>query len=166
MKKWSALIVCAALAAPEAGACGMTSTAVPFDIVDTGQGAVVGDSAELPAPPTVVTEIVRGIGSNHESCNDTGLLTMVIEWPRGKYKLRDVGFEFTPVGDSIAYAIFPSRPVQGREDRRRSEFLFLWREGGPTQQKVIDLQVDVRAVTRDNLRGPPTRVVVRSTPLR
>jgi hypothetical protein len=40
----------------------------------------------------------------------------------------------------------------------------MWQEGAPAQQKTIDLQVDVRAVTRDNRRGPATRIVVRAAP--
>ena len=157
MKRGCALGACLMLAVFEAGACGMSSTAVPFetDMTTPAQDAPPGD---LPLPPAVVTGIVRGIGSNHETCNDTGLLTVVVEWPRGKYKLREVGFEFVPVGGAAPYAIFPEGPVQGHENRRSSEFLFLWRDGPPSQQRPIDMQVDVRAVTRDNLRGPATRL--------
>jgi len=163
MKKWSALIVCTALAAPEAVACAMTSTAVPFEVAGDAQTAVAGDAGELPAPPTVVKEIVRGIGVDHASCDDTGLLSLVIEWPRGKYKLRDLGFEFAPVSTSQPpYVIFPEGPLQGRMEGRRSEFLFMWREGPPSRQKPIDMQVQVRAVTRDNMRGPATSVRLRS----
>lgn len=161
-KKLSALIVCTALAAPQAFACGMTSTAVPFEVGEDAQAAVADDAGELPAPPTVVTEIVRGIGANHASCDDTGLLSLVIEWPRGKYKLREIGFEFAPVSGQPPYAIFPEGPVQGRMQGRRSEFLFMWREGPPSQQKPIDIQVQVRAVTRDNMRGPATNLRLRS----
>lgn len=157
MKSRYALGACVLLAVTEAGACGMSSTAVPFE-TDASRPAMDAPAGELPLPPAVVTEIVRGIGSNHETCNDTGLLSIVIEWPRGKYKLREVGFEFVPVGDNVPYAIFPAGPVQGREERRRSEFLFLWRDGPPSLQKSIDMQVDVRAVTRDNQRGPATRL--------
>jgi len=157
MKSSYAFCACLMLAVTDAGACGMSSTAVPFE-TDGTQLARDAPSGELPAPPAVVTGIVRGIGSNHETCNDTGLVTVMIEWPRSKYKLRDVGFEFVAVGGSVPYVIFPEGPVQGREARRRSEFLFLWRDGPPSQQKRIDMQVDVRAVTRDNQRGPATRL--------
>lgn len=156
MKSRFALCACLLLAVSEAGACGMSSTAVPFQTAQTT--ARDAPPVELPPPPAVVTQIVRGIGSNHSNCNDTGLLTIVVDWPRGKYKLREVGFEFVPVGGSAAYEIFPQGPVQGREERRRSEFLFLWRDGPPSQQKPIDMQVDVRAVTEDYLRGPATRL--------
>jgi len=163
MKSRYALGACLILAASGAGACGMSSTAVPFDI-DGTQAVRDAPEGELPLPPAVITQVVRGIVSNHATCNDTGLLTVVIEWPRGNYKLRDVGFEFLPVGGNVAYPIFPEGPVQGRENRRRSEFLFLWRDGPPSQQKPIDMQVDVRAVTRDNQRGPATRLRLGSRP--
>ncbi len=164
MKKWSALAACALLAAPVCSlACGMNSTAVTFPV---GEGVAAGDAppGQLPPPPAAVVDIVRGIGANHATCNDTGLLTVMVEWPRGTTKLRDIGFEFSTLSPDPPYAIFPAGPVQGRIDGRRSEFLFLWREGGPAQQKPIDMQVEVRAVTRDNLRGPPTLLVIRSPP--
>ncbi len=163
MKSRYALCACVMLAVTDAGACGMSSTAVPFE-TDGTQTARDAPAGELPAPPAVVTELVRGIGSNHATCNDTGLVTVVIEWPRSKYKLREVGFEFLPVGASVPYVIFPEGPVQGREARRLSEFLFLWRDGPPSQQKPIDMQVDVRAVTRDNQRGPATRLRLGARP--
>ncbi len=161
MKSRYALCACVMLAMSEASACGMSSTAVPFE-TDRTQTARDAPSGELPQPPAVVSEIVRGIGANHATCNDTGLVTVLIQWPRGKYKLGEVGFEFIPVGGTIPYPIFPEGPVQGREARRRSEFLFLWSDGPPSQQKPIDMQVDVRAVTRDNQRGPATRLRLRS----
>jgi hypothetical protein len=106
--------------------------------------------------------MVRGIGPKHSTCDDTGLLTVMLEWPRGKHKLRDVGFLFEVVSGAQSYAIFPEGPIQAPINGRDSDFLFMWQEGAPAQQKPIDLQVDVRAVTRDNRRGPPTRIVVRA----
>lgn len=163
MRKSCAVALCAWLIAPGAGACGMTSKLTAFEPV---AGSVPAEKAdvELPAPVAVVTEIVRGIGPKHSTCDDTGLLSVEIEWPRGKYKLRDLGFEFKVVSGATAYAIFPDHPIQAPIDGRRGDFLFMWQEGAPPQQQPIDLQVEVRAVTRDNLRGPPARIVVRAAP--
>lgn len=163
MKGTCVVLCCALLAAPQAQACGMTSKLVPFALA-AGSAPTDASPDELPAPAAVVTEIVRGIGPNHASCDDTGLLAVLVEWPRGKYKLRDLGFEFKVVAGSTAYAIFPEAPQQAPIDGRRSDFLFMWREGAPAQQKPIDLQVEVRAVTRDNRRGPPARILVRANP--
>jgi hypothetical protein len=162
MKRY-AFALCALVAAPQAFACGMTSKLVPFELAADSKPAVAA-AGELPAPVAAVTEIVRGIGPRHASCDDTGLLSVAIEWPRGKYKLREVGFEFKVVSGASAYAIFPEGPLQAPSRGRESDFLFMWREGGPTQQTAIDLQVEVRAVTRDNQRGPPVRIVVRASP--
>ena len=160
MKRSCAIVLCAWLVAPAAGACGMTSQLTTFEPV-AGSASV---DTELPAPEAELTEIVRGIGPRHSSCDDTGLLAIKVEWPRGKYKLSELGFEFKVVSGSTAYAIFPEGPIQAPINRRHSNFLFMWQEGGPSQQQPIDLQVEVRAVTRDNQRGPPTTIVIRAAP--
>ena len=163
MKRSCVIVLCALWFAPPAFACGMTSKLVPFEVV-AGSVPVDVSSPDLPAPVAVVTELVRGIGSNHATCDDTGLLTVVVEWPRGKYKPRDLGFEFKIVSGTSKHQIFPATPVQAPLEGRRSDFLFMWKEGPPAQQEYIDLQVEVRAVTRDNQRGTPTRILVRAPP--
>ena len=56
-------------------------------------------------------------------------------------------------------------PVRGTPAYgKRSEFVFLWRDGPPAQQAPIDLMVEVRAVTADNRRGPPTQLRVAAAP--
>ena len=52
----------------------------------------------------------------------------------------------------------------GSVDGKRSEFVFLWRDGPPAQQAPIDLMVEVRAVTADNRRGPPTQLRIAAAP--
>lgn len=135
MRKSCAVVLCAWLLAPGAGACGMTSKltsfepvvgSVPVARVDAGRADV-----ELPAPVAVVTEIVRGIGTKHSTCDDTGLLGVEIEWPRGKYKLRDLGFEFKVVSGTTAYAIFPDHPIQAPISGRRGDFLSCGRKARP-----------------------------------
>ena len=160
--RWLVLL-CALLAAPQAHACGMTNRLTPFVTGAAAAGTETPD-AEIPTPVVVVGEIVRGIGPRHATCDDTGLLTVRLEWPRGKHKLRDVGFLFEVVSGAQPYSIFPEGPIQAPIEGRNSDFLFMWQEGAPTQQKTIDLQIDVRAVTRDNRRGPATRIVVRAAP--
>lgn len=163
MKSSCVVVLCALCCAPPALACGMTSKLVPFEVA-AGSVPVDAASPDLPAPVAVVTEFVRGIGSNHATCDDTGLLTVVVEWPRGKYKPRDLGFEFKVVSGTSKHPIFPSMPVQAPIEGRRSDFLFMWQEGPPAQQEYIDLQVEIRAVTRENQRGTPTRILVRAAP--
>ncbi len=162
-KKSYAIALCAWLMAPGAGACGMNSKLTVFEPV-AGSVPAAATSGDLPAPMATVTQIVRGIGPNHATCDDTGLLSIVVEWPRGKYKLRDIGFKFKVVSGAAPYLIFPDAATQAPITRRQSDFLFMWQEGAPSQQQPINLQVEVWAVTRDNLHGPPTRIVVRAAP--
>ena len=163
MKNWYAVALCGFLFASDAAACGFTSKLAPFEVA-AGSEPAQDASGALLAPVAVVTETIRGIGGNHATCEDTGLLTVVIDWPKGKHKLRDLGFQFRVVSGADPYAIFPEGPIKAPVDGRRSEYLFMWREGAPSQQKFLDMQVEVRAVTHDNVLGPPARVLVRSAP--
>ena len=54
--------------------------------------------------------------------------------------------------------------MTGRVDGRDSEFIFMWRDGPPPQQQAIQLQVEVRAVTADNQRGPATLATISAAP--
>lgn len=155
--------LCAGLCLADASACSLSSGIRPFQpAVAVAQAGVAGD---LRPPEPVVVSVTRGVGTRHASCDDTGLLTVRVEWPRGTdYKLRELGFEFRVVGGDAGLAIFPEGPVAGRIDGRRSEFLFMWRDGPPWEQKPLDMQVEVRAVTPDNRRGPPALLRVTAPP--
>ena len=157
-----AALACVFLSAPAALACSLKSGAQPFVVLGQGSSA---PSEGLKAPVVEVVSITRGIGTRQASCDDTGLLSLKVEWPRGTdYKLRDIGFEFRVVSGEDSYAIFPQEPVTGRVDGRDSEFLFMWRDGPPPQQQAIQLQVEVRAVTADNQRGPATLATISAAP--
>lgn len=155
--------LCALMCVADVSACSLSSGITPFKpVVPTAQDGVAGD---LQPPELEVASVTRGVGTRHASCDDTGLLTVSVEWPRGTdYKLRELGFEFRVVGGDAGLAIFPEGPVAGRVDGRRSEFLFMWRDGPPSEQKPLDLQVEVRAVTPDNRRGPPALLRVTAPP--
>lgn len=147
----------------DASACALSSGITPFRTsVAVAQAGVAED---LIAPEVELASVTRGVGTRHASCDDTGLLTLQVEWPRGTdYKLRDIGFEFRVVGGDAGALVFPEGPVAGRVDGRRSEFLFMWRDGPPSGQKPLDLQLEVRAVTPDNRRGPPASLRVSAPP--
>lgn len=157
-----AAMACVFLCVPDAMACSLKSGINEF----TPQGTAVSTSSEgLKAPELEVVSITRGIGTKHSSCDDTGLLTIRVEWPRGTdYKLRDLGFEFRVVSGDGTYKIFPEGAVTSRVDGRAAEFLFMWTDGPPAQQQPINLEVEVRAVTADNRRGPTTRLRVTAVP--
>lgn len=157
-----AVMACVFFCAPAAMACSLKSGVQPF--VTQGQPSSEV-SAGLKAPVVQVLSITRGIGTRHASCDDTGLLTLKLEWPRGTdYKLREIGFEFRVISGEDSYEIFPAGPVSAKAEGRDSEFLFMWRDGPPAQQQAVRLEVEVRAVTPDNRRGPATRTVIYSPP--
>ena len=157
-----AAVLCVFLCVPDAKACSLKSGISEFK----PQVAATNSNSEgLKAPELEVVSITRGIGTRHSSCDDTGLLSIRVEWPRGSdYKLRDIGFEFRVISGGSTYDIFPESAVTVDVDGRVSEFLFMWRDGPPAQQQPIDLQVEVRAVTADNRRGPPARLAVSAMP--
>ncbi|WP_296279929.1 hypothetical protein [Pseudoxanthomonas sp.] len=148
------------LAIGEGNACNLSTGTTVFA---THGVAAAADEAGLKAPVLDLVSLTRGV-DGRASCDASGLLTLSVEWPRGTdYKLRDLGFEFRVVGED-ALAIFPREPVAGRLEGRRSEFVFLWKDGPPVQQSRIDLIVEVRAVTADNRRGPPAQLRIASAP--
>lgn len=157
-----AVALCAVLAAADAAACTLSTGTAPFAVA--GTPAAIADDGALRAPGLEVVSLTRGV-DGRASCDASGLLTLSVAWPRGTdYKLRDIGFEFRVVGGEDVLSIFPRQPVAGRVDGRRSEFVFLWQDGPPSQQVPIDLVVEVRAVTADNRRGPPAQLRVSAQP--
>lgn len=161
MQKTCAVMLCALLAVADAAACTLSTGTTPF--AATGSPPLA-DTGGLKSPVVEVLSLARGV-DGRASCDASGLLTLSVEWPRGtEYKLRDLGFEFRVVGGEDALSIFPPHPMAGRVDGRRSEFVFLWKDGPPTQQARIDLLVEVRAVTPDNRRGPPAQLRIVAAP--
>ena len=161
MQKTCAVMLFALLAAVDAAACTLSTGTTPFAVTAMSPATEAGG---LKSPVIEVVSLTRGV-DGRASCDASGLLTLSVEWPRGTdYKLRDLGFEFRVVGGEDALSIFPSQPMAGRVDGRRSEFVFLWKDGPPAQQARIDLLVEVRAVTPDNRRGPPAQLRIAAAP--
>jgi hypothetical protein len=156
-----ALALCAMLAATDVAACNLSTGTTAF--AAGGASPALVEDGTLKPPLLEVVSLTRGV-DGHASCDASGLLTLGVEWPRGTdYKLRELGFEFRVLGED-ALAIFPREPVAGRVEGRRSEFVFLWRDGPPSEQSPIDLLVEVRAITPDNRRGPPAQVRIAAAP--
>ena len=153
--------LCVLLAVSDAAACNLSTGTTPF--AATGV-SVPAEDGGLKPPVLELASLTRGV-DGRASCDASGLLTLTVEWPRGTdYKLRELGFEFRVVGGDDALSIFPSQPLAGRVEGRRSEFVFLWTDGPPAQQARIDLLVEVRAITADNRRGPPARLRISAAP--
>lgn len=161
MKCWWLWGLCALLAAPMANACNLNTHMRPFALED-GVAPKEAPEDTLRAPELKVTEVTRGLGGVPGTCDGSGLLGIRLEWPRGDYKIEDIGFEFRVVSAEWSYAVFPAEPVAVVSDSRRAELLFLWPDDAPAQQKPLRMEVEVRAVTRDYLRGPPVRLTIDS----
>ena len=164
MKRWWLWGLCALLPAQMAGACNLNTHMRAFELQE---GAAPKDAPEdtLRAPELRVTEVTRGLGGAPGTCDGAGLLGIRLDWPRGDYKLEDIGFEFRVLSAETSYAVFPAEPVAVVSDSRRAELLFLWPDAAPGEQKPLRMEVEVRAVTRDYLRGPPVRLAIDSTNL-
>ncbi len=154
--------LCALLPAQSAVACALSTHMKPFALEE---GATPRDAPEdaMRAPELRVTEITRGLGGSPGTCDGSGLLGVRLEWPRGDYALDQVGFEFRVIATDAPYAVFPAEPVAVISDSRRANLLFIWPDDAPAQQKPLRMEVEVRAVTKDYMRGPPTRFIIDST---
>ncbi|GGD42877.1 hypothetical protein [Pseudoxanthomonas indica] len=164
MKRWGLWGILALLPAPMAGACSLNTNLLPFAL-EAGAAPANAPDETLQAPELKVTEITRGLGGAAGSCDGSGLLGIRLDWPRGDYKLDQVGFEFRVVGGDDVPAIFPAEPVAVTSTSRRVNLLFLWPDVPPGEQKPLRLELEVRAVTHGYLRGPPTRLFVNSSDL-
>lgn len=164
MKRWGLWGILALLPAQMAGACNLNTNLSPF-VLDAGATPANATEDSLQTPELKVTEITRGLGGAAGSCDGSGLLGIRLDWPRGDYKLDQVGFEFRVVGGDDVPAIFPAEPMAASSTSRRVNLLFLWPDVAPAQQKPLRLELEVRAVTRGYLRGPPTRLLIDSSAL-
>ena len=104
--------------------------------------------ALLAAPDVTVVELVRGSAEAGASCNDAGWLTVNLVWPKtNAYKISEIGFYFRVKGKTPDQ-IFPLVPVVGTISGQRSRLRFVWLDGHPSQQKPLNLDVEVFAVNR------------------
>lgn len=159
MKGWWLLGLCALLPAQTAAACGLSTHIAPFEI-DAGAAPTDAPEDTLQTPELRVTEITRGLGGAPGTCDGSGLLGVRLDWPRGDYALDQVGFEFRIVSSNNEMTVFPTSPVKVVTDGRRANVLFFWTDVAPAQQQPLRMEVEVRAVTRGNVRGPATRLVI------
>lgn len=150
------------LYAVDVSACALTTGYKQFELeVDARPSDAPDDTLRM--PEVEVVSITRGVGGAPDTCAGSGILVLDLKWPRGEYKIDDVGFEFRVVSMDSSYAVFPAEPIAIITDKRRAEFLLLWPDDPPAQQKPLRMEVEVRAVTRGYLRGPPMRFTIDST---
>ncbi|MFT3762199.1 MAG: hypothetical protein QM761_06225 [Pseudoxanthomonas sp.] len=148
-------------AAGVSAACNLETGLAPFEMAAGVRPADAMPDA-LEAPKVKVVSITRGVGGAPGSCDGTGILVLDLKASGGDYKLSELGFEFRVVATDSPYAVFPAEPVAITTGKRRSELLFMWSDDAPAAQKPLVMEVEVRAVTRGYLRGPPARFTVDS----
>ncbi len=159
-----AVLVLACSMSAHAQSCGLDSHHVPFR-TDPGTAPTDADEETVRIPELKVLRLDRGIGGAAGTCDGSGILTLRLDWPRGDYRIDQVGFEFRVVTTQSPYAVFPAEPVAVTTGERRSELLFFWPDDPPGRQQPLRMDVEVRAVTRGNLRGPPALFTVDSQDL-
>ena len=146
-----------------AQSCGLDSHHVPFQ-TDPGTTPTDVDEETVRVPELKALRLDRGIGGA-SGCDGSGILTLRLDWPRGDYKIDQVGFEFRVVTTQSPYAVFPAEPVAVTTGERSSELLFFWPDEPPGRQQPLRMEVEIRAVTRNNLRGPPAKLTMYSQDL-
>ena len=144
--------------------CGLDTHHAPFQ-VDPGTTPTNVDEDTVRIPELKVLRVDRGVGGATGTCDGSGILTLRLDWPRGDYKIGEIGFQFRVVSSQSPYAPFRAEPIAVTTGDRRSELLFFWPDDPPGQQKPLYMEVEVRAVTRGNLRGPPMTFTVDSQDL-
>ena len=159
-----ALLALACATQAQAQNCGLDSHHAPFQ-PDPGTTPVDVPEETLQVPELKALRLDRGVGSIPGRCDNLGILTLRLDWPRGEYKIDQVGFEFQVVSPQDPLAVFPLEPIKVTTGDRRSEVLFFWPDVPPAEQRPMHMQVEVRAVTRGNLRGPVATLTIDSSEL-
>lgn len=118
--------------------------------IDTFETKLNGDLiARLPSPTVSGIRVKRGTVSSGSSCDDAGILTLDLLWPKSSiYKLNEVGFYFRVLSGRQPDQIFPLEPISGKVVGQRAEFSFVWLDGPASHHKPLRLDVEVFAVNK------------------
>ncbi len=157
------LVLSTLLQASGTTVCAMSTGYVPFEISKDAQPLQAPDNA-LDAPRAELVSVTRGVGGAAGSCDAQGILVLSVKAKGGSYKADDLGFEFAVRGDGDAGHAFPARAVAIGKDNARNELLLTWPDDAPAQQKPLQLDVEVRAVTHGDLLGPATVLHIDTRP--
>lgn len=118
----------------------------------------------LPKPEVKITSVTRGTAAPGASCDDAGIITLLVTWPKESlYSLDEIGFYFRASGNVASKYIFPNVPVASTKAKGNEvEFMFVWLDGHPKQQKPMDFELEVFAVNRGYEIGSSEKVVVQA----
>ena len=147
------------LYALQAEACNLKTGLAPF-VVDGSAVSRPAPEDALEAPEVKLVGVVRGVGGTAGSCDGSGMLILRLEAPDGDYEPSELGYEFRLVSAQSPYRMLPDAPVAVSADASRNEVVLLWPDDAPGQQQPVQMQIEVRAVTRDGQFGPATALAV------
>jgi hypothetical protein len=150
-------------------ACSFTPTKQRF-VVDPARSVKKLDgvaTATLAAPVVQLVSVVRGTQPPGGSCSDAGVIRLAITWPlESSYAIDEVGFQFKVVSGQAPPDIFPTFAVTGIQRKGQvQELSFIWLDGAPKFHLPLDCEVEVFAINREGVAGPPTRVKIRAAEL-
>ena len=122
-----------------------------------------GVIALLPSPKVAKVKVTRGSSSSGSSCGDAGIIEISLEWPEGSaYSLEEIGFYFQSDNGLTPDLIFPLEPVKGEISGNSAKFHFVWLDGHPKHQKVLNFKVNVFAVNKGLQIGQPTEIQIKA----
>lgn len=149
----------------KAGACSFAPGYFEFDVSPSDFEMKMDDGviALLPAPEVKIDRIKRGSASPGASCDDAGIIYLTVEWPKDSvYKIDEIGFYFQSTNGVDPDLIFPLGPVKGEIKGDKAKFFFVWLDGHPKHQKVLDFKVSVFAVNKGLQLGQPKTISIKA----
>lgn len=121
-------------------------------------------SYAAPPPLTLVSvSVSRGTGNDGFTCVDAGTLLITVALPADSpYFIDEIGFYVrTLAGEDITAG--HRSPIKALGvDPRSGTLMMHWLDGAPSEQRPLDLDLELSAVTHDLALGPPLRVRVRA----
>jgi hypothetical protein len=123
---------------------------------------VTGGVAKPPVLTLVSASVSRGSGNDGSSCDDAGTARITITLPPDSpYFIDELGFYVrTIAGEPVVSADLPMTALG--VDPRTGTLMLHWLDGAPSEQRPLDLDLEVSALTHDLALGPPLRFRVRA----
>lgn len=114
---------------------------------------------DIPRPILTKADLQRGTVAAGSSCDDAGLLSMLVSLPdEEKRNIQEFGLQFNVVEGNDPYDIFPDDPIAlwGETSTRSSDVLFVWLDGAPREHLPLEMTIEVRFV-HGTQKGPSRR---------
>lgn len=117
----------------------------------------------VPEPIAVVSRIIRGKAEAGSSCDDAGIVEIIISLPSSSsYSIDEFGAYFRVRRGETPDEIFPDSPLKGFVENKKARFLLVWLDGHPSKQRPIDIDVEIFLVTNSLNIGPATIINIQA----